>query len=186
MSRTQKSTVGQFFHSTWAKTQAKVPAPWDQGDGSGITRALTDLQGSVSDDSNTENLINNEFQLLINKNFEDFTMKSIIGINGYIRKTKNVNSSSTSIVVPDIYNVSNRRGELGGGEGNTEERKYGYYADAQVGWKDMVFLHGTLRHDASSRFYKPYQRLFEYAYTYPGVDVSAIITELIPVIKRMC
>src|SRR6185436_18839043 len=89
--RTEKATVGQFFHSTCAKTQAKVPVPWDKGDGSGITRATTDLQGSVQDISNTENLINNEFQFLVNKEFKDFTLKSIVGINGYMRKTKNVN-----------------------------------------------------------------------------------------------
>ena len=87
--RSGTSTVGQFFHSTWAKTQAKVPVPWEKpGDGSGITRALTDLQGSVSDYSNTENLINNEFQFLVNKEFKDFTLKSIVGINGYMRTTK--------------------------------------------------------------------------------------------------
>lgn len=182
--RTQKTTVGQFFHSVWAKTQAKVPAPWDQGDGSGITRALTDLQGSVSDNSNTENLINNEFQFLVNKNFNDFNVKGILGINGYNRKTKAVNVNSSSIVVPGIYNVSNRRGELGGSEGNTEERKYGYYADAQVGWRDMVFVHGTVRHDASSRFYKRNRDYSQYAYTYAGVDASAVITELIPSLKN--
>ncbi len=182
--RTRKSTVGQFFHSTWAKTQAKVPAPWDQGDGSGITRALTDLQGSVSDESNTENLINNEFQFLINKNFGDFDLKAIAGINGYNRKTKAVSTGSSSIVVPDIYNVANRRGELGGGEGNTEERKYGYYADAQVGWKDRVFLHSTVRHDASSRFYKRSRDYSQYAYTYAGVDASAVITEVVPSLKN--
>jgi TonB-linked SusC/RagA family outer membrane protein len=182
--RTSKSTVSQFFHSTWAKTQAKVPVPWDQGDGSGITRALTDLQGSVSDNSGTENLINNEFQLLINKNFEDFNLKGIVGINGYNRKTKGVNVNSSSIVVPDIYNVSNRRGELGGSESNTEERKYGYYADAQVGWRDMVFVHSTVRHDASSRFYKRGRDYSQYAYTYAGVDASAVITELVPSLRN--
>ena len=82
------------------------------------------------------------------------------------------------MVVPDIYNVSNRRGELGGSEGNTEERKYGYYADALVGWRDMVFLHGSVRYDASSRFYKASRTPSQYSYLYPGVDVSAIITEL--------
>jgi TonB-linked SusC/RagA family outer membrane protein len=182
--RTQKSTVGQFFHSTWAKSQAKVPVPWDQGDGSGITRALTDLQGSVSDNSNTENLLNNEFQFLINKNFQDFNVKGIVGMNGYNRKTKAINVNSSSIVVPNIYNVSNRRGELNGSEGNTEERKYGYYADAQVGWRDMVFVHSTVRHDASSRFYKRTRDYSQYAYTYAGVDVSAVLTELIPSIKN--
>ena len=181
--RTEKATVGQFFHSVWAKTQAKVPAPWDQGDGSGITRALTDLQGSVADFSNTENLLNNELQLLVNKNFKDFNVKGILGMNGYNRKTKDLSATSSSIVVPGIYNVSNRRGELGGGEATTEERKYGYYADAQVGWKDMLFLHGTVRHDASSRFYKASRDYSQYAYTYAGVDASAVLTELIPVLK---
>ena len=182
--RTVKSTVGQFFHSTWAKSGAVVPAPWDQGDGAGITRALTDLQGAVGDASNTENLLNNEFQFLINQNFNDFNVKGILGVNGYNRKTKAVNVSSSSIVVPDVYNVSNRRGELGGGEANTEERKYGYYADAQVGWRDMLFVHGTVRHDASSRFYKETRPYSQYAYTYAGADVAAVITELIPVLKN--
>ncbi|HWR33697.1 MAG TPA: SusC/RagA family TonB-linked outer membrane protein, partial [Chitinophagaceae bacterium] len=182
--RTQKTTVAQFFHSTWAKSQAKVPVPWDQNDGSGITRALTDLQGSVSDNSNTENLVNNEMQLQVNKNFKNFATKTLIGYNIYTRKTKAVNVNSSSIVVPDIYNVSNRRGELGGSEGNTEERKYGYYVDALVGWKDMVFLHGSFRNDATSRFYKKGRSKDQYTYSYPGVDVSAIITELIPAIKN--
>ncbi len=182
--RTQKSTVGQFFHSVWAKSQATVPAPFAKpGDGSGITRALTDLQGSVSDNSNTQNLVNNEFQLQINKSFGEFTTKSLLGVSTYVRKTKSINVNSSSIVVPDIYNVSNRRGELNGSEGNTEERKYGYYADALVGWRDMVFLHGTVRYDASSRFYKPTRSVNQYSYTYPGVDISGIITELIPSIK---
>jgi len=182
--RTQKSFTRQFFHSVWAKSQATVPAPWAKpGDGSGITRALTDLQGNVSDNSNSENLINNELQLHINKNFGDFTTKSILGVNTYVRKTKGVSVSSSSIVVPDIYNVSNRRGELGGGESNTEERKYGYYADALVGWRDKVFAHGTIRHDGSSRFYKANRDVNEYSYTYAGIDLSAIITELVPSIK---
>jgi TonB-linked SusC/RagA family outer membrane protein len=182
--RTQKSTVGQFFHSVWAKSQATVPAPWGKpGDGSGITRALTDIQGSVSDNSITENLLNNEFQLQINKNFSDFTTKSILGASTYIRTTKNVNVSSTSIVVPGVMNVSNRRGELGGGESNTEERKYGFYADALVGWRDMVFVHGSFRYDASSRFFKMSREANQYAYPYAGVDVSAIITELVPSLK---
>lgn len=180
---TQKSTVGQFFHSTWAKTQAKVPVPWDQGDGSGITRALTDLQGSVSDNLNSENLVNNEFQIAVNKNFKNFTTKTLYGYNLYTRKTKSSNVNSSSIVVPNIYNVSNRRGELSGSEGNTEERKYAYYLDALIGWKDMVFLHGTFRNDATSRFYKSGRNKDQYTYSYPGVDVSAIITELVPSIK---
>lgn len=181
--RTQKSTVGQFFHSTYAKSVAAVPAQWDQGDGNGITRALTDLQGSVSDASNTENTINNEAQLQVNKEFGDYNLKGILGFSTYIRKTKSVGVNSSSIVVPDVYNVSNRRGELGGSEGNTEERKFGYYLDATAGWKDRLFLHASIRYDASSRFYKPSRSIDQFSYWYPGVDVAAIVTELVPSIK---
>jgi TonB-linked SusC/RagA family outer membrane protein len=181
--RTRKSTVGQFFHSTWAKSQAKVPAPWDQADGSGITRALTDLQGSVSDEMDNETIINNDFQLQVTKNFKSISTKVLLGNNIYERRTKLMGVNSTSIVVPGIYNVSNRRGELGGSEGNTQERKYAYYGDALVGWKDKIFIHGTYRIDGTSRFYKGGRPSKKYIFGYPGVDVSAIITELMPSLK---
>ena len=65
----------------------------------------------------------------------------------------------------------------------SQKKENGYYADAQLGWRDKIFLHGTVRHDASSRFYKSYRDYSQYAYTYAGVDASAVITELLPVLK---
>jgi TonB-linked SusC/RagA family outer membrane protein len=183
-SRTQKSSTGQFFYSDWAKNKAVVPAPWDQGDGAGITRTLTDVQGAVSDNANTENIVNNELQLQVNRDFGVFTTKAVFGFSVYDRKTKAVSVNSNSIVVPGVLNVSNRRGELGGGESNTEYRKYGYYADAIFGWKEMIFLHGTVRYDATSRFFKPTREPSQYSYIYPGVDVSVIMTDLVPGIKN--
>jgi outer membrane receptor protein involved in Fe transport len=182
--RTQKATVGQWFHSTWAKSGAYVPTGWDQKDGKGITRAATDFQGGVADASNTENLLNNEMQLQMQHTFKDFSTRGLVGFSVYDRKTKNVTTNSSSLVVPDVFNVSNRRGENAGGESNTEERKYGYYADATVGWRDMIFVHGSARYDATSRFYKPYRSTDDYSYLYPGVDVSAVVTELFPIIKN--
>ena len=181
--RTTKAIQGKFIHSDWAKTKAVVPAGVDQGDGAGITRALTDVLGSVSDASNTENIVNNEFQLQGNKDFGDFNLKALAGFSVYDRRTKSISVSSSSIVVPDVYNVDNRLGNLGGGESNSEYRKYGYYGDVQLGWKDKLFIHGTGRFDATSRFYKPNRSSDMYSYFYPGVDVSAVLTELIPGIK---
>ncbi|MEY2917464.1 MAG: hypothetical protein RIS73_1178 [Bacteroidota bacterium] len=181
--RTQKNSVGSFFHTAFAKTGAYVPSGVDQGDGLGITRAGTDFTGSVSDNINIENIISNEFQLQANKDFGDFSLKSLAGFSLYDRKTKSVTISSSSIAVAGLYNVDNRFGNLGGGEANTQYRKAGYYADAQFGWRDMLFLHAAGRYDVTSRFFKPSRPANQYGYFYPGVDVSAVLTEIIPAIK---
>lgn len=181
--RNRTNTQAKFIHSDWAKYGAVVPDPWDQGDGAGITRALTDVLGSVYDASSTENLINNEFQLQANKDFGDFSFKGLLGMSVYVRKTKLTEVSSSSIVVPDIYNVANRQGNLGGGEENTEYRKFGYYGDILAGWRDMIFLHASGRYDFTSRFYKPTRDASLYSYFYPSVDLSMVLTELFPGIK---
>jgi TonB-linked SusC/RagA family outer membrane protein len=182
--RQRTSTTGQFYYSDYAKSKAKVPAAWDKGDGSGITRTAVDIPGSVLDNTSFENVLNNELQAHLSKNFGDFSTRGVLGFSTYNRRTRFVEVSSSSIVVPGIDNVSNRRGELGGGEENTDYRKFGYYGDLTVGWRDMVFLHGSLRYDLSSRFYKPGRDKELYTFLYPGVDLSVILTELVPSIKN--
>ena len=110
-SRTQKSWTGKFLYSDWAKNDAYVPAPWDYAnDYDGIDRAGTDILGAVGDLSATENVLNNEFQLQMNKDFGAFSNKLILGYSLYQRKTKLITVGSNSVVVPDVYNVSNRQG----------------------------------------------------------------------------
>ena len=181
--RNQKNTVGKFQYSTWAKSGAYVPNPWDQGDGKGITRTITDLAGSVFDATYTENIINNELQAQLNRDFGEFSTKGLLGFSLYDRRTKAVEVSSGSIVVPGIFNVANRQGELGGGAGISQYRKYGYYADLLVGWRDLIYLHGSFRFDGTSKFYKPEREPDTYQYPYYGVDISANLTDIFPAVK---
>jgi TonB-linked SusC/RagA family outer membrane protein len=182
--RQRTNTVAQFFHSDWAKTKAVVPAPYDQGDGSGITRAGTDLQGSVYDATTVENVISNDLHAQFNRDLStNFSLRGLVGFSLYERKRRLVEVGSSSIVVPDIYNVANRRGELTGGEENVIRRKFGYYADATFGWRDKIFFHATGRYDGSSAFYKSYRDKSLYLYPTYGFDVSAILTDLVPSLK---
>ena len=172
------------MYSDWAKTKAYVPAPWDwANDYNGINRAGSDILGGVTDYSNTENVLNNEFQLQFKKDIGQFSNKLILGFSLYQRKTKSITIGSSSVVVPDVYNVSNRQGELTGGESNTLERKYGYYADLSTGYKDWLILNGTFRYDATSRFYKPDRPTNTWSYPYYGLALSFIATDAIPSLK---
>jgi hypothetical protein len=182
--RNRKDYSGKFIYSDYAKNDAFVPAPWDYtNDYDGIDRASTDEVGRVYDAISTENVINNELRLNAEKTFGDFSTRGLIGWNIYQRKTKLTEVSSGSVVVPDLYNVSNRQGELGGGEFNSVQRKFGYYANATVGWKDMLFVDGSFRYDFTSLFYKDGRDASLYSYPYYGFDASFILTQAFPALK---
>ncbi len=183
-SRTGKNTTGKFLYSDWAKSKSFIPAPFFRdGDGTGIYRAITDNLGSVLDYSSTENVINNEFQVHLTKDFGPFSNKLILGNSVYQRTTKSISIGSSSIVVPDVYNVANRQGELTGGEISSQERRFGYYADLTSNYKNWLILNGTFRFDATSRFYKPNRAASTWSYPYYGVALSFIATDAFPAIK---
>ena len=183
-SRTGKNRTGKFLYTDWAKHDAFVPAPWDwANDYDGIDRANSDILGSVFDYAGTENVINNEFQAQLTKDFTNVTNKLTLGSSVYQRFTKGTGIGSSTVVVPDVYNVSNRQGELIGGEANTMTRKYGYYADLTTNYKNWLILNATVRYDATSLFYKPTRDKKYWAYPYYGAALSFIATDAIPALK---
>jgi TonB-linked SusC/RagA family outer membrane protein len=183
-SRTGKNTTGKFLYSDHAKNVAAIPDPWTHADDyPGIYRAISDILGSVTDYSATENVINNEFQVELTKNFTDFTNKLILGNSVYQRFTKGIFLGSNSVVVPETYNVNNRQGELVGGEANTLNRKFGYYADLTTNYKNWLILNGTFRYDATSVFYEVGRDKKFWSYPNYGVALSFIATDAIPALK---
>ncbi|MFM7721233.1 MAG: SusC/RagA family TonB-linked outer membrane protein [Sediminibacterium sp.] len=185
-SRTGKNTVEKFTYSDWARDEAYIPAEWGHDDDyPGIYRAISNVLGSVSDYSSTENVVNNEFQARIKKDFANVENKLTLGYSIYQRYTKSINVSSSSIVVDNVYNVSNRQGILGGGESNTTERKFGYYADLNTNLKNMEYLNLNLtaRYDATSRFFKQTRAADQYSYLYYGAALSFIVTDAFPALK---
>ncbi len=183
-SRTGKNTTGKFLYSDWAKSKSFIPAPFFRdGDGTGIYRAITDNLGAVTDYSGTENVMNNEFQIQLTKDFGPLSNKLILGHSVYQRYTKSITVGSSSIVVPDVYNVANRQGELTGGEANTLQRRVGYYADLTTNYKNWLILNGTFRYDQTSLFYKPSRPKDFWSYPYYGAALSFIATDAFPTIK---
>jgi TonB-linked SusC/RagA family outer membrane protein len=181
-STTGKNQTGKFLYTDYAKDDAFVPPAWTQ-DYTGISRAHSDIVGGVTDFSSTLNVINNEFQTQVAKDFGAFSNKLVLGASVYQTTAKNLSVGSTSIVVPDVYNVSNRQGELTGGESSSQFRRYGYYADLTTNFKNWLILNGTFRYDATSKFFKPTRDRSYYSYPYYGVGLSLIATDAIPSLK---
>jgi len=185
-SRTGKNTVEKFTYSDWAKKSAYIPEPYTHVDDyPGIYRAISDVLSSVNDYSSTENVLNNEFQARLAKDLGVVQNKLTLGYSLYQRYTKAISVSSSSIVVPDVYNISSRQGNLAGSEANTTERKLGYYADLNTNIKDLewINLNVTGRYDQTSRFFKPTRATNQYSYFYYGAALSFILTDAMPSLK---
>ena len=153
-----KNTVGAFTYTDFAKhTDAS---------------SKSDIPASVSDFSGYNTQLLTDAFAQYNKTLKEFSLKLIAGGQWRQDQAKNVNVSSSGLVIPSLYNVSNGVGTPGASESNFTARQTGAYGDIRVGYKDYLFLHATGRNDWVSTL-APNNRSF----FYPSADVSFIATE---------
>lgn len=182
-----KSWTNRFDYTDYAKGLLAVkPVTHDPqyNDYSYVWRARNaPIVGGVSDGASYGNRINSDLLITLDKDWGDFSTKLILGNNIQDRRSKSISVGSTSIIIPDVFNVANRAGELTGGEGVTQVRKVGSFGDLTLGYKDYIFLHGVYRYDQSSVFYQPNRATNLYSFPYYGGDVSFVLTDAIPSLK---
>ncbi len=160
----QKNTVGQFKYTDFAKNT-------DQS-------SKADISASVYDASNyVTNLLSDLFAQY-NKKVGDFDFKLIAGGQWRQDQAKYLNTTANGLVVPGLYNASNGVGTPGVSESNFKARQIGAYGDLRIGYKGVLFLHGTGRNDWVS-ILDPNNRSF----FYPSADLSFIASEAIGALK---
>jgi outer membrane receptor protein involved in Fe transport len=123
-------------------------------------------------------ILTGDFLVQLNHKINDFNGKLILGNSMYANKYRRVNVANNSLVIPELYNISNRLGEAGVGESMQNRNSIGVFADLTVGYKDFVFVHASARNDWDSRLTKENRSFF-----YPGVDASLVLSEAIPSLK---
>ncbi|GGE94934.1 SusC/RagA family TonB-linked outer membrane protein [Hymenobacter cavernae] len=134
--------------------------------------------GYVQDLSASLTRINSDLFISMDKTFGDFTVQAIVGNNIQQFDSRFNFAASTALAKPDLFNLSNRIGNLIGFDGRAQTRLYAFYGDVTLGYKNFVFLHGSGRNDNIS-YLDPDNRSF----FYPGVDASVVFTEAIPALK---
>ncbi|TXJ29679.1 MAG: SusC/RagA family TonB-linked outer membrane protein [Chitinophagaceae bacterium] len=154
--------------------------------GRGRSVARTPVTGSLGDSYSNGNRINSDVYLNYNKQLgDDFMLRAKIGNNIQVRTGKSISTSTAGLLFPDLYTFSNSlNGLYSSSNSITEQRKVGNYADAMIGYRNFLFLHGTFRYDLSSVFYQQGRAKDNYSFTYYGGDVSVVLTDAIPSIKN--
>lgn len=138
-----------------------------------------DYFASVADGTERKNRITSDFFLNGNKDFGAFGIEAIVGHSFTQDKQKAVNVSGNNLIIPTLFNISNRTGEPGLSEGNSIVRKIGVYGQLQFDFNNWAFITFTGRNDWDSRLPAENNRFF-----YPGVNASLVLSDAVPAIKN--
>ncbi|MFC6996100.1 SusC/RagA family TonB-linked outer membrane protein [Rufibacter roseus] len=159
-----KSTTGIFTYTPYTKS---------------ISPSKTDVAGGVSDNALSTNQLNSDLLVGFYKDLnEDFEVKLILGNAIRENRQNSIGISANGLVIPGLYNVTNRIGNPGAGEGSYLARQVGVFGDVTVGFRDYLFLHVTGRNDWTSILEEENRSFF-----YPSVDVAFTASEAIPVLQ---
>ena len=157
-------------------------APWAIADtlGSGnIPSGVKKLSPSVGDGISYNQRVTSDFLASVHKSYGDFDAKLIGGTSLIVNTIRLFSASASALVIPDFYNISNRLGNPTTSEYKEEVRTLGVFGDLTLGWRNMLFVHGSLRNDWTSLLSKSNR-----SYLYPDIDASFVFTDAIGALKN--
>ena len=124
-------------------------------------------------------LLTSDFVASLNtKLSRDFDLNASLGTSYVDNQINYLNVNANNIFFP-VYNVTSLTGIPTLGQFFGEARKLGFFGDAQVGYKEFAYLHGSYRSDIDSRLSKTNRFI-----PYYDVDASLVLSEIIPALKN--
>jgi outer membrane receptor protein involved in Fe transport len=136
--------------------------------------------GSVAQSEYNEELrevqeINTDLILSFNRELgELFSLNALVG--GNIRKNRTLTNTGTTVgglSVPDFFNLENSTERPTVQDDLSQRRINSVFGQASIGFRDIVFLEGTLRNDWSSTL-----PAGNNSFLYPSVNASFVVSEL--------
>ena len=136
---------------------------------------LKSMTGQVSQQTTRRRQLENDLILNYTQQFGNLVVNGVAGLNGREYRSSYVYAKVSNLTIPTYYNLSNSSEIPSVEQYEQKLRTMGVYAQAELGWKDMLYLTLTARNDWSSTLPKDNR-----SYFYPGATVSWIFTELLP------
>jgi TonB-linked SusC/RagA family outer membrane protein len=126
-----------------------------------------DLRSRYARDLNSDLIVSAK-----NKVGEDFTINSLIGFNINDRYSNNLSTFIRDLDIPGYFGITNSSQPATSSRQESHRRLIGLYGQAEVGFRDYLFLNVLARNDWSSTLPADDNTFF-----YPGANVSFVFTE---------
>ena len=134
---------------------------------------IAGANGSVTEQTIREREINQDFFVTFDMPINDFNINAVAGFNGNERRYSYLYGHVENLTIPTFYNLSNSSERPDLSTYQWKRRLYGFYGQAELAWKNMLYLTVTARNDWSSTLPKENRSFF-----YPGVTASWLFSEL--------
>src|SRR5688572_28875775 len=109
---------------------------------------------------------------------EDLRLTSLVGYNVNERYIKNNFANSDNVIIPGFYNLSNTSSPVNASTAESLRRLYGVYGQAEVNFRDYLFLTVLARNDWSSTL-----PVDDNSFFYPGANLSFVFTDVFTGLK---
>ena len=129
--------------------------------------------GSVTQQTTRQREINQDLFVTFDMPINDFNVNAVAGFNGNERRYSYLYGHVENLTIPTFFNLSNSSERPDVSQYQWKRRLYGIYGQAELSWKNMVYLTVTARNDWSSTLPKENRSFF-----YPGVTASWLFSEL--------
>lgn len=160
---TGKTTYAGLFYGPWAKAN----------------RSASDFAPAVVDGEGFASRVTSEAFLTAKKKFNDFNIDLLVGTSFIQRYTHNMNMQGTNLVIPTLFNISNRTGDPVIAQSNTKSRTVAYFGKLTLGYKDFAFLEVGDRFEQDSRL-----PIDANSFNYPSAGLSLVLHKAIPALAE--
>ncbi len=116
--------------------------------------------------------------LSYNNKFGNFSLNGLLGasyLHNKLNDGMSVANGTTSLMYPNFYSFSNMPFNVMFNQGINKIIKQGAFANAQIGYKEMLFLDLSARNDWASTLALTGNE----SYLYPAVGLSAIVSQMV-------
>jgi TonB-linked SusC/RagA family outer membrane protein len=132
-------------------------------------------ESGYSEMSRQQYELNNEFLLMFNKNFGDYSLTANIGANAMKRNYEYIYGETVGgLAIPLFYNLKNSISSPTSENSRTKKAINSVFGNVTLGWKSMLYLDASLRNDWSSTLPSGNN-----SYMYPSVTGSFVFSELL-------
>jgi TonB-linked SusC/RagA family outer membrane protein len=174
-------TGGDFTNARlkdWQAIERPKPGSWrgplpTNFEGASYTAKV----GGVTERSDYIGEINSDIFLNFDRDIaNDFNLSGFIGGNFNQRQGRAQVSRITDLLIPNFYNLSNTTGIPNTSEAISKRRLFGAYAQANLAFKDYLYLSLNARNDWSSTLPEGKRSFF-----YPGANLSFVLSKLLDI-----